>query len=277
MHVLVMGGAGQLGRMLRSVFGEEPGVTVTSWDLPDYDMTRPSISHYIAGTEPDLVINAGAWTDVDGAEANPELAYAANALGPKLVADGCRMRGVPMVQFSTNEVFWGEDGATFHEYDAPNPRASMHEARRPVSAVQSTVAEHDIVRIAWLYGPGENHLPSKIVVAADRHGSLQVVDDEFGNPTYTVDAARAMCQLVDTRRYGVYHLVNEGQANRMELAKAVLAGLRSRRCARVAYQDGGLGAGLHRRRPTRCSSIRRWPPRYPPACTGRRSGRLPGA
>ncbi len=183
MHVLVMGGEGQLGRTLRAVFGEGPGTKVSSWDLPDYDMTQPSISDLVAGAEPDLVINAGAWTNVDGAEANPEAAYAANALGPKFLADGCRRCGAPLVQYSTNEVFWGEPGAFFHEYDTPNPRSVYARSKAAAErAVQSTHDAHYIVRIAWLYGVGGNHFPSKIIAAADRHGSLKVVDDEFGNP-----------------------------------------------------------------------------------------------
>lgn len=225
MHVLVMGGEGQLGRTLRIVFGEQPGASVTSWDLPEHDMTLPSISEDIVRANPDLVINAGAWTDVDGAEANPAAAYAANALGPKFLADGCRMCGAPLVQFSTNEVFWGEHGAFFHEYDAPNPRSAYARSKAAGErAVQSVLTEHYIVRIAWLYGVGGNHFPSKIIAAADRHGSLKVVDDEYGNPTYTADVADATRQLVETGRYGVYHLINEGYTNRMELAKAALAG-----------------------------------------------------
>lgn len=223
MHVLVMGGEGQLGRAIRAAYGETPRVHVSSWDLPEYDMTKPEISDLIARSEPDLVINAGAWTNVDGAEANPEAAYAANALGPKLVADGCRRCGAPLVQISTNEVFAGDPGIFYREYDIPSPRSVYARSKAAGErAVQDTLAEHYIVRVAWLYGLGGNHFPAKIVSAADRLGSLKVVDDEYGNPTYAVDVAKAIGQLVETERYGVYHLVNDGYIDRFELAASVL-------------------------------------------------------
>ncbi|MFN2203741.1 MAG: dTDP-4-dehydrorhamnose reductase [Caldilineaceae bacterium] len=223
MHVLVMGGEGQLGRALRAVFGADSSIQVSSWDLPDYDMTQPAISEQIARSEPDLVINAGAWTNVDGAEAKPESAYAANALGPKFLADGCYKCGAPLVQISTNEVFFGEEGAFFYEYDAPNPRSVYARSKAAGErAVQETHPAHFIVRIAWLYGVGGNHFPAKIISAADRHGALKVVDDEFGNPTYAVDVAFAIRDLVASERYGIYHLVNEGYTNRLGLAKTVL-------------------------------------------------------
>ncbi len=80
-----------------------------------------------------------------------------------------------------------------------------------------------IVRIAWLFGPGGNNFPTKIAAAADRNGALRVVDDEHSNPTYAPDVAEAMVQLVESGRFGIYHLVNDGWCSRYELAKAVLA------------------------------------------------------
>ena len=212
-----------MGRALRAVFGADETNLVTSWDLPDYDMTKPAISEQLARSEPDLVVNAGAWTNVDGAEANPASAYAANALGPKFLADGCRKCGAPLVQISTNEVFFGEEGAFFYEYDMPNPRSVYARSKAAGErAVQEALPSHYVVRIAWLYGVGGNHFPAKIISAADRYGALKVVDDEFGNPTYAVDVAFAIRELADSTRYGIYHLVNEGYTNRLELAKTVL-------------------------------------------------------
>ena len=215
MHVLIMGGEGQLGRALRAAFGDEDETKVTSWDLPEYDMTQPAITEMVADIGPDLVVNAGAWTDVDGAEADPEAAYAANALGPKFLADGCRACGAPLVQISTNEVFFGEEGSYFHEYDTPNPRSVYARSKAAGErAVQDALQEQYIVRIAWLYGLGGNHFPAKIIAAADRVGALQVVDDEYGNPTYAEDVVIAIRRLTATGRYGIYHLVNEGNTSR---------------------------------------------------------------
>ncbi len=223
MRVLVMGGEGQLGKAFCSVFGGTAGNEVLSWDLPAYDMVLPAISDHIADVHPDLVLNAGAWTNVDGAEENQPAAYAANALGPKHLAEGCRRCGVPLVQISTNEVFAGEPGRFYYEYDRPRPGNVYARSKAAgEEAVRSTLDAHYIVRIAWLYGVGGNHFPSKIIAAADKFGSLKVVDDEIGNPTYAHDVAVAVQKLVGTGRYGNYHLVNEGYTSRYDLAKASL-------------------------------------------------------
>jgi len=223
MHVLIVGGLGQLGRAFAEVFGQNPDVRVTIWDLPEYDMTNPEISGLLASARPDLVLNAAAWTNVDGAEANPDAAYASNALGPKHLADGCVRCGASLVQISTNEVFAGTPGQVYREYDAPAPSSVYARSKAAGErAVQAVMDQWYIVRIAWLFGPWGNHFPVKIVAAADKYGALRVVDDEVGNPTYTMDVARAVARLVETGRYGVYHLVNEGSASRYEFAKAVL-------------------------------------------------------
>ena len=207
------------------MFDVQPDTRTASWDVPDFDMTDPGISGLLAEHEPDLVINAGAWTDVDGAEANQGAAYAANALGLGFSPDGCRQCGAPLVQISTNEVFPGRPGAFYYEYDSPNPASAYARSKLAGErAVQSILDAHFIVRVAWLYGPGGNHFPAKIVAAADKLGALRVVDDEFGNPTSALDVARTVYRLVETGRFGVYHLVNEGYASRFEFAQAVLDG-----------------------------------------------------
>ncbi len=222
MRVLVMGGEGQLGRTFRRVFAAEDS-EIVSWDLPDYDMTKPEISDQIVDLCPDLVLNAGAWTDVDGAESNRDVVYASNALGPKHLAEACRRCSVPLVQISTNEVFAGEPDTFYYEYDQPTPHSVYARSKAAgEQAVRSTVEQHYIVRVAWLYGVGGNHFPAKIIAAADKFGSLKVVDDEIGNPTFAEDAAEAIRQIVQTQRYGTYHLINEGFTSRYELAAEAL-------------------------------------------------------
>ena len=130
-----------------------------------------------------------------------------------------------MLQVSTNEVFAGAPGVFYHEYDPLSGGASTY-ARSKLAAERAVTQMLDrlyIVRIAWLFGPGGNNFPTKIAAAADRNGALRVVDDEHSNPTYAPDVAEAMVQLVESGRYGIYHLVNDGWCSRYELAKAVLA------------------------------------------------------
>jgi dTDP-4-dehydrorhamnose reductase len=225
MRVLITGGLGQLGRALGAALARRPGAEVTVWEIGDHDISHPDAAQWVAELSPDVVINAAAWTNVDGAEANPQAAYAANTLAPKYLAEGCANCGAAMLQVSTNEVFGGLPGVFYHEYDPLSGGTSVY-ARSKVAAERAVTQMLDrvyIVRIAWLFGPGGNNFPTKIAAAADRNGALRVVNDEHSNPTYAPDAAEAMVQLVESGRYGNYHLVNEGFCSRYDLACAVLA------------------------------------------------------
>ncbi|MEZ4708865.1 MAG: dTDP-4-dehydrorhamnose reductase [Caldilineaceae bacterium] len=226
MHVLIVGGRGQLGSALQAELVRQTvsaNVRLTVWNRPEYDLADPQIANQLANLRPDLVINAAAWTNVDGAEANPEAAQAANAYGPLYLAQGCDRCGAALVQVSTNEVFAGAPGTFYREYDEPQP-GSVY-ARSKLAGeinVRQQLERLYVVRVSWLFGPHGVNFPSKILAAAQKHGALRVVCDEFGNPTYAPDVARAIWQLVQTGRYGVYHLSNDGYASRYEFARAVL-------------------------------------------------------
>jgi dTDP-4-dehydrorhamnose reductase len=226
MKTIVVGGLGQLGRALMAALAAA-GHDAVVWDVPEVDITRPEISGRVAEAKPDVLINAAAWTNVDGAEANPAAAYAVNALGPRHLAEGCAAAGALMLQVSTNEVFPGLVGRFYFEDDLPQPGGAY--ARSKVAGERAAAAAHRgllIVRIAWLFGPGGVNFPTKIVGAADKMAAenkpLRVVDDEFGNPTSAPDTAAAMVRLLEAGRPGAYHLVNEGFCSRYAMAQAVL-------------------------------------------------------
>ena len=222
-HILLVGAQGQLGKAIQRVYSQRPQVRVTCWTIDDHDIAAPVTRDDVADLAPDVVINAAAWTYVDGAEHDPDGAYAANMLGPKHLAEGCAACGAALVQISTNEVFPGAPGVFYREYDQPQARGAYARSKLAgETAVRQMLDRLYIVRIAWLFGPDGDNFPGKILAAADRLGALRVVDDEFGNPTYAPDTAAAMAALVDTGRYGIYHLVNEGWCSRYQLARAVL-------------------------------------------------------
>ncbi len=223
MHVLLVGAAGQLGSALVTVYQQRSADQLTLWTRPGFDITQPTVADRVAMLAPDVVINTAAWTNVDGAESQPDAAYAVNALGPKYLALGCKRCGATLVHVSSNEVFAGEAGRYYREYDQPSPHSVY--ARSKLSgelAVQQILDQLFIVRTAWLFGPGGANFPSKITAAADKHGQLRVVADEIGNPTYAPDVAAAIVQLLATQYFGLYHLVNRGYASRFDLAQATL-------------------------------------------------------
>jgi dTDP-4-dehydrorhamnose reductase len=139
------------------------------------------------------------------------------------LAIGCARCDALLVQISTNEVFPGLPGRFYFEYDQPGPSGIYARSKLAGEiAVRTTWRRSMVVRVAWMFGPGGNNFPSKILAAAEKYGQLRVVDDEFGNPTYAPDAADGIARLIDHDRPGIYHLVNEGYTSRFEFAAEVL-------------------------------------------------------
>ena len=160
MHVLIVGGEGQLGRALHTIYAQRSEDQVTIWDRPGQDISQPAIADALHSLQPDIVINTAAWTNVDAAEEQPDTAYTVNALGPKYLAEGCRHCRALLVQISTNEVFPGAPGHIYREYDLP--RAGSVYARSKLAgerAVQLHAERWQIVRIAWLFGAAQGNFP----------------------------------------------------------------------------------------------------------------------
>jgi len=223
MRVLITGARGQLGRAVAQV-AEAARNEVIAWDRSEADITNPDVADLVLEQSPDVVVNCAAWTNVDGAEGDPDGAFALNALGPRYLADGCAQCGALMVQVSSNEVFAGVPGRFYYEYEECAPTSAYARSKRAGEvAVLASGARSIIARTAWLFGPGGNNFPGKIVAAASKQGALRVVSDEFGNPTYSIDAAMGVLQLALAGRTGIYHLVNDGFASRYAFAQEVLA------------------------------------------------------
>lgn len=222
MKIVVTGGRGQFGRALERVLA--PAHQPITVDLPETDITRTQAIDFVASLAPDLVIHAAAMTDVDGCARDPDAAFRVNALGTQYVALACQRAHAIMLYISTNEVFDGASPAPYRELDethAINPYGASKLAGERY--VQMLLDRFYIVRTAWLYSSGNpNTFPAKIVTAAKQKGRIAVVDDEIGNPTYVPDLARAVAALVETRHYGIYHLVGQGTASRYDWAVQVL-------------------------------------------------------
>ncbi|MDH7484650.1 MAG: dTDP-4-dehydrorhamnose reductase [Anaerolineae bacterium] len=217
---MITGCLGQLGRALREALADR---TLLLLDLPEGDITDPAIIPVIADFQPDVVLHPAAYTDVDGAEREPDAAYRVNVWGTQNVALACQRCGAAMLYVSTNEVFDGTAEEPYREWDRPNPISVYARSKAAGErVVQALLSRFYIVRVAWLFAPGGHNFVTKIIAAADRHGALRVVDDEFGNPTYAPDAAAAMARLIETGHYGIYHFTNAGFCSRYEFACQIL-------------------------------------------------------
>ena len=221
-RILIVGHKGQLGRLL---YDFPTGHEHVGLDLPEFDMTAAeAVLDTLDELRPVAVVNAAAYTNVDGAESHPDLAYAVNAHAVGHLARACHRLDIPLIHVSTNEVFDGVAAMPYDEWDQPRPISAY--ARSKLAGENAARFFHDlvlIVRTAWLFAPGGNNFPAKIVAAADKHGALRVVDDEFGNPTYAPDLALGILALLErSAPPGIYHLTNQGVASRYEFALEVL-------------------------------------------------------
>lgn len=205
--MLVTGAGGQLGRALLDAFPGARGLTRAEWDV-----THPAP----AGVEPDLVLHAAGWTDVDGAEDDPQEAAAVNVGGVQHAA----ALGAPLVSWSTDYVFDGRKRAPYLESDPPNPLGVYGRTKLHGEAAAGEQAW--IVRTAWLFGvTSRNFLRTMLRLGAE-HDEVAVVDDQRGSPTYVGHLAEATKQVLELP-YGTYHVAAQGDCTWADFAEAIFA------------------------------------------------------
>jgi len=221
MRIFITGLTGQLGGALRLVL---TGQGLTIFDVPRWDIAEHTIVQKLSNLRPDVVIHTAAMTNVDGAAENPDSAFRVNAFGTQNIAHACLRANADMVYVSTNEVFDGQAAQPYKEDDQPAPINPYGSSKRSGEQMAAHYLKDKlyIVRTAWLYAPGGNNFPAKIMAAADKHKELRVVSDEISNPTYVPDLAEAIAQLIQTQAYGIYHLTNAGYCSRYDFAREIL-------------------------------------------------------
>jgi dTDP-4-dehydrorhamnose reductase len=221
MRIIITGVTGQVGRALQKVLTDQ-GLNVLQ--APRFDVSDHAIVQQLSNLSPDLVIHSAAMTDVDGCARDPDMAFKVNAFGTQNVAHACLRCNAEMVYISTNEVFDGRNDRPYREDYRTNPINPYGSSKRTGEqmAVRYLKTGLYIVRTAWIFSPGGNNFPAKIMAAADAGKSLRVVADEVGNPTYAPDLAQAIAQLIQTQTYGIYHLTNTGYCSRFDFAQGIL-------------------------------------------------------
>jgi dTDP-4-dehydrorhamnose reductase len=231
---LIVGCDGMLGQDLVALLGEAPDVhEVTAVDRDVLDIRDPDACASFA-TGHDLVVNVAAWTAVDEAESHEDAAFAVNAVGAANLARACTAVGARMVQVSTDYVFAGGAAVPYAEDAPPAPRSAYGRTKAAGEwAVQALCPQSWIVRTAWLYGAhGPNFVKTMARLAAERD-TVSVVDDQCGQPTWTVDLAGAILRLVEAdAQFGTYHGTSSGQTTWFGFAQAIFAEL-GLDCARV--------------------------------------------
>ena len=217
MRLLVTGAGGQLGRDVVDVC-TAAGDEVIACDHAALDVSdRDRALQVVVAAAPDAVIHAGAWTNVDGCETDPDRAFAVNALGTRHVAEAARMAGARVCYVSSDYVFDGRGDRPVNEWDDPNPLSVYGRSKLAGEAVLGP--DDIVVRTSWVCGRhGRNFLRTILGRAAQGQG-LTVVDDQHGCPTFTEDLAGMIRTLVVARRPGVFHVTNQGATTWFRFAR----------------------------------------------------------
>lgn len=218
--ILVVGAKGMLGQdLMRVLEGEVRGV-----DMGEIDITSmESVQKVLLTLKPSVVVNAAAYTDVDGCESNHELAMQVNGEGVAHLALLCKDIGATLVQVSTDYVFDGSKGSPYGEDDLPHPLSVYGESKLAGEMNASLARDHLIVRTQWLFGlHGKNFVDTMLRLGKEKR-ELSVVDDQIGSPTWTMDLALTIKTLLEKGCRGTYHAVNSGSCSWNDFARAIFA------------------------------------------------------
>ena len=221
---LVTGSGGMLGLDLQVTLAlagvdedDVTGLTRQDLDITDADAVRDAVRGH------DVVVNCAAYTAVDDAESHEGQAFSVNAVGAANVADACRSGGARLVHISTDYVFAGDADEPYAEDAALSPLSAYGRTKAAGEwAVQARCPQSWIVRTAWLYGAGGPNFVKTLASLADRHETLNVVDDQRGQPTWTMDVAQAVLRIVDeSAPFGVWHATSQGDTTKYGLTREI--------------------------------------------------------
>jgi dTDP-4-dehydrorhamnose reductase len=221
MKILITGSKGQLGQELAAVLPgrghEVVALSRNGLDIAEADAVELAVETH----SPGLVVNAAAYTNVDGCETETDLAYSVNALGPRNLAQVCERRGCELLHVSTNYVFDGEDDRPYEPFDPPNPISAYGRTKLAGEEyVKHLMGRWYVVRSAGVYGRGRNFVRTMLRLGAQKE-VLKVKDDEFISPTYARDLAEGIAEVVEAGSYGPFHLTNAGSCSWYEFTREI--------------------------------------------------------
>lgn len=225
MNVLVTGTNGQLGRSIQKISAEQPQHVFFFTDVPELDITDyEQIDTFVKKNSIEALVNSAAYTAVDKAETEKELADRINHLGTKVLGEVARDNGIPLVHVSTDYVFCGEGCHPLKETDPTDPSGVYGSTKLlGEKALESVGCDVAIIRTAWLYSEfGGNFVKTMMRLSAERD-EINVVYDQVGSPTYATDLARAMMVVLNAgiRGFNLYHFSNEGVISWYDFTKAI--------------------------------------------------------
>ncbi|WP_018887673.1 dTDP-4-dehydrorhamnose reductase [Paenibacillus massiliensis] len=222
MKVMVTGAAGQLGTDAVRIFREQ-GHEVLASDRAQLDITdQQQTLDAVTAFKPDAIVHCAAYTAVDAAETDVDGAYRVNAVGTRNLAVAAEQVGAKLIYISTDYVFDGQSEQPYHEYDNTNPQSIYGKSKRAGEVhAQTLSSRYFIVRTSWVYGLHGNNFVKTMLKLGQEKPSLQVVHDQKGSPTYTVDLVHFLSELMLTEKYGIYHASGSGACTWYEFTQAI--------------------------------------------------------
>ncbi|HNW51717.1 MAG TPA: dTDP-4-dehydrorhamnose reductase [Prolixibacteraceae bacterium] len=229
--ILVTGANGQLGNEIRRICRNFPGLEFIFTDVDMLDITNPdAVSVFMEASRPAIVVNCAAYTNVDGAEENVKNVRKINALAPQVLAAACAMQDAFLIHISTDYVFDGESAEPYTEEDITNPISVYGSSKlEGEEKIRTVFDNYLIIRTSWMYSEyGHNFVRSILSLARERE-TLNVVNDQFGSPTYARDLANCIIDIIiksilNPKAYlpGIYHYANQGSCSWYEFAQEIL-------------------------------------------------------
>ena len=225
--ILLVGNTGQLGQELEHILRPSYNNTLIAVGRPDIDLCQPeTITKIIEEVQPKVIVNCAAYTAVDKAESEPELAHAVNGNAPGIIAKAAQDSGAFFLHVSTDYVFDGNNYLPYTESDTPNPLGIYGKSKLAgEEAIRQNCENHLIIRTAWVYGNhGKGNFVKTMLRLGGQREALGVVEDQIGTPTWTGDLAAAIAQLIPNlkpEQSGTYHYTNSGVASWYDFAIAI--------------------------------------------------------
>ncbi|HHW69192.1 MAG TPA: dTDP-4-dehydrorhamnose reductase [Tenericutes bacterium] len=224
MRYLITGSEGQLGydiiRELKKRGINDNNIiapTLEEMDITDIDQ----VENVVLASSPDIIFHCAAWTNVDLAEEKEDLVYKVNVEGTKNLVEMAREVGAKIIYISTDYVFDGKKEGIYDVKDMPNPLGVYGKTKFLGEVHTMEYSKSFIVRVSWVFGINGNNFVKKMLELAQTKDELNIVSDQIGSPTYTVDLAKLLVDMSETEKYGIYHATNSGYCSWAEFAKYI--------------------------------------------------------
>jgi dTDP-4-dehydrorhamnose reductase len=220
--IVITGSRGMLGTDVLERLKDNNEIMEVDVDI--FDITDRGVINYLIDREPEFIFHLAAFTDVDRAEKEKDVAYRVNVKGTENIIQVCRKRMIPLLFISTDYVFDGKKESPYREDDKTNPLCFYGKTKAEAEKlIKEALHKFFIVRTSWLFGKNGSNFVDTIISLSEKENSIKAVDDQTGSPTYTRDLALSLERFLRSEDYGIYHITNRNFCTWFEFAKKIVS------------------------------------------------------